>query len=275
MRRKAFRGRILALTAAALATLTLAQPTGAADDNLTAALVRLLVDPRVPYIPGENEPRNPFPRTTIAGRMQSANNLKQIALAMHNFHDANNGFPAAAILDAKGKPLLSWRVAILPYIEEDNLYRQFKLDEPWDSAHNKKLLPLMPRTYAPPIRGKPLVENATYYQVFTGPDTVFDLKQAQGNGALTLGMRLTNITDGTSNTAMVVEAAEPVLWTKPDDVEFDLKKPVPVLGGLFKAGYHVALCDGSVRFVSRTKIKPDTLRAIVTPSGGEVIGNDF
>src|SRR3954467_15200883 len=125
MSRKAFRLRILTmLTAVTLAVLARPQPAGAADDRLTTFLVRMLVDPRVPYIPGENEPRNPFPRTTIAGRMQSANNLKQIGVAMHSFHDANNGFPAAAILDAKGKPLLSWRVAILPYIEEENLYRQ-------------------------------------------------------------------------------------------------------------------------------------------------------
>src|SRR5262249_54155708 len=80
-----------------------------------------------------------------AGNAQGQNNLKQIALAMHNYNDAYNGkLPAHAIYSKDGKkPLLSWRVAILPFIEQDNLYQQFHLDEPWDSEHNKKLIPML------------------------------------------------------------------------------------------------------------------------------------
>src|SRR5262249_37760861 len=81
-----------------------------------------------------------------AARAQDANNLKQMALAFHNYQDAYKFFPAA-ICDKAGKPFLSRRAAILPSIEKDHLSRQFKLDEPWDSAHNKKLLPLMPKVY--------------------------------------------------------------------------------------------------------------------------------
>src|SRR5262249_30142494 len=82
-----------------------------------------------------------------ASRTRSANNLKQIGLAMHNYHDVNGAFPPAAVCDKTGKPMLSWRVLILPYIEQDALYKEFKLDEPWDSEHNKKLLAKMPKVY--------------------------------------------------------------------------------------------------------------------------------
>jgi len=90
-----------------------------------------------------------------AGRGQSNNNLKQIAIAFHQYHDTYKSLPLHAIYSKDGKtPLLSWRVAILPFIEQDALYKQFKLDEPWDSEHNKKLIPLMPRIYMPVGLGK-------------------------------------------------------------------------------------------------------------------------
>ena len=83
-----------------------------------------------------------------AVQMQIANNLKQVGLAMHNHPKADGRFPAPAIQGPDGKPLLSWRVAILPYLEENELYLSFKLDEPWDSPHNKPLLERMPYLYA-------------------------------------------------------------------------------------------------------------------------------
>jgi len=186
----------------------------------------------------------------------SANYLKQIGLAMHGYHDERKSLPAAAIYDKDGKALLSWRVAILPYLldEEDRaLYKEFKLDEPWDSDHNKKLLAKMPRVFASPTaKGK---QNKTYYQVITGPNTVF-----AGNK----GMKLAQIANGTSNTILAVEAGAAVPWTKPADVVYDAKKPLPKLGGVSKAGFHILLCDGSVR-----QLRPDfdaqTFRDSITP----------
>ena len=102
-----------------------------------------------------------------ARRAQCTNNLKQIALAYHNFHAANNAFPAPAITDKDGKPLLSWRVAILPYVEQQELYNKFKLDEPWDSPHNKALIKEMPTVYLCPSRKNP-EEGTTTYRVFVG-----------------------------------------------------------------------------------------------------------
>src|SRR5262245_60529094 len=165
--------------------------------------------------PDDPEPPSLWPKTVPAHRARSSNNLKQIAIAFHSFHDVHGAFPASAITDKNGKALLSWRVALLPYLEEDNLYKEFKLDEPWDSKHNKKLLEKMPQVYAPTITGKPAKPYTTFYQVFTGPGTMFDPKRTRGTGIGTLGSRLADVTDGLSYTVLATEAAEPVLWTKP------------------------------------------------------------
>ena len=109
-----------------------------------------------------------------AARATSQNNLKQLAIAVHNYASTyQNRLPSAAIYSKDGKPLLSWRVTLLPYVEEDALYKEFKLDEPWDSEHNKKLLARMPKVYAPPVPGKTKVPYGTFYQAFTGPNTLF------------------------------------------------------------------------------------------------------
>ena len=203
-----------------------------------------------------------------AGRMTSANNLKQIALAMHNYESTHGHFPTHAIYSKEGKPLLSWRVAILPFVEEDALYKQFKLDEPWDSPNNKKLLARMPKVYAPPEGRTTKEPYMTYYQVFTGPSAFFGGPK---------GQRLSQIRDGSSNTLLTVEAGEPVLWTKPEDVVVDPKKPLPKLGGLFPElpTFNVGFADGSVRALNR-QIKEYILRALISPRGGEMINpNDF
>src|SRR5262249_31836202 len=152
----------------------------------------------------------------------------------------------------------------LPFIEQEALYKKFKLDEPWDSPHNKKLIPLMPKIYAPPMVGKPAKAGHTYYQVFTGKDTPF-VHGARGPG-------ITSFPDGLSNTALVVEAGELVPWTKPEDVVYDPKKPIPRLGGLFKEGFHVLLADGSIRVIGR-KAKERGLRLLITPADGMVIND--
>ncbi len=195
-----------------------------------------------------------------ANRAISVNNLKQIGLAFHNYHDQGKAFPAHAIYSKDGKtPLLSWRVAILPYIEQDGLYKQFKLDEPWDSDHNKKLIARMPAIYELP--GAKKEPGMTYYQVITGDGTLF---------VGTKQMTLADITDGTSNTLLATEGKVPVTWTRPDDLQMPKDKDkVPAIGGHFQNGTNVLMCDGAVRFVPRT-IAPAKLRALITPSGGEV-----
>jgi hypothetical protein len=210
-------------------------------------------------------------------RKQSANNLRQIGVAVHNYLNAYGTLPPQAICDRDGKPLLSWRVAILPYLGEDDLYNQLRKDEPWDSSHNLKLLARMPKQFAP-VAGKTKEPHTTFYQGFIGPGnpaeaTIWENRQAPGGGT-TRGIRLLEIRDGTSNTLLVVEAGEPVPWTKPADLPYDPKKPLPKLGGQFADGFHAVFGDGFVRFIPR-KTPEATLRALITRSGGEAVPFDF
>jgi uncharacterized protein (TIGR03067 family) len=194
-------------------------------------------------------------------RSASANNLKLIGLAMHNYHDANRSFPPAAICGKDGKPLLSWRVALLPYLEQGALYKQFKLNEPWDSPHNKALLDKMPKVYAPVNDSEGV---STFYRVFTGPGTVFEGPR---------GVRLAAIRDGSSNTILVVEAGQSVPWTKPDELPYEAGKPLPKLGGLYSGGFNILMADGTVRVVRRD-FDAATLRLAITRADGQMVDLD-
>ena len=195
-----------------------------------------------------------------AQRTNSMNNLKQIALAMHNYNSTYNDFPAAAICDKKtGKPLLSWRVTILPYIEEEALYKQFKMDEPWDSEHNLKLAKNMPKVYFHPKANKP-GDNKTHYRLFYGKGAAFELNKPT---------QIINITDGLSNTIMAVEAEESVVWTNPNDLAFDPTKALPKMlsiDGKFSAAY----CDGSVR-TFKMPIDQEILKLLIQKNDGKPI----
>ena len=193
-----------------------------------------------------------------AAQQRTLNNLRQIGIAMHNYHALYNGLPASTICDKKGKALLSWRVAILPYVEQDALYKQFHLDEPWDSEHNKKLIAKMPKIYQIDDKKN---DGTTHYCVFTGNGAVFDPIQPQ---------KLIEIADGTSNTLMVATAARSIPWTKPEDLEFDPTKPVAKLL-LFKDGTTpVAFCDGSARFLN-IKLADKTWNCLIQKNDGMVI----
>lgn len=197
-----------------------------------------------------------------ATRAQHANQLKQIGLAMHMYHDVHRRLPAHASYSEEGKPLLSWRVHLLPYLDQNDLYKQFRLDQPWDSAHNKKLIKKMPGVYKDPR--VPVKEaGRTTFVVPTGKKLVFGDKE---------GLPFQKITDGTSSTILVLEsdASSAVVWTKPDDLAFD---PADPLKGLFfdgKGTVAVLIADGSVQWLKDAEAKK-SLPAYVTPAGGEVI----
>jgi hypothetical protein len=193
-----------------------------------------------------------------------SNNLKQIALALHNYHDANRTLPPAGISDAAGKPLLSWRVAILPYIEQQALYQQFDLTQPWDHPTNKALIAKIPAIYL--IPGVDAREGHTHLRVLVGPGTMFEPRMGPGGRAV--GNHLARIPDGTANTFMVLEAAESTVWTRPDDLPLDPKGPLPKLG-TSPDGFHAAMGDGSVRFV-RSTTSSDIWRVYLTGNNGIV-----
>ena len=201
------------------------------------------------------------PEGPPAERTRSANNLKQLLIALHNYHDVNGHFPTD-VRDKDGKPLLSWRVHLLPYIEADNLYKQFKMDEAWDGEHNKKLIAQMPKTYRSPRQAAALKDRTTYLAPL-GKGLMWDEPK---------GLKITQITDGTSNTIALVEADDDraVTWSKPEDITIDPKSPVSGLLGHYVDGFQAAMADGSVRFFKKG-IDPVMLWALFTRSGGEVV----
>jgi hypothetical protein len=196
-------------------------------------------------------------------QLKQSKNMKLIVLAMHNYLDANNTFPQD-VTDANGKPILSWRVQLLPYLEKDEVYKKFSLDEPWDSATNKKLIEAIPDVYAP-VRVKVKNKGETFYQGFVGNGALFEPGQRVG---------IAGITDGTSNTIAVVEAGEPVFWTKPGDLPFDPNAGLPKLGGQFDGDFYVGLCDGSVQFAYGTGMNADEFKKLITRAGGEIADAD-
>jgi hypothetical protein len=234
---------------------------------------------------GEPE-RQSFPLFADPKR-QSIENLKRIAEAMKKYaKDHYDLLPAAAHMDQdirikqfqgltwpaselarqggnyqlKGRtvPLFSWRVALLPYLGQGELAKEFKMDETWDSPHNQTLLARMPAVYAAP--GTKGETGLTYYQVFVGQDTPF-------NGMEPPRFPV-KFMDGTFSTFLIVEAGDAVPWIKPEDVPYDPRKPLPKLGGLFADGFHTAMADGHIRFVPRDA--PEKLiRAAITPAGVE------
>ena len=201
------------------------------------------------------------------GGDESKNNLKQIALAFHNYHDASKKFPPAASTDQDGKALLSWRVHLLPYLDQAPLYKQFHLDEPWDSEHNKTLIERIPSVFVSPAHRDLAKEGKTVYLVPTGKGTMFDGKE---------GYSFRDIRDGESHTILAVEAHRDaaVIWTKPAELAVDFKDPWKNLKSAFGGGFHAALCDGSVRHF-KDDLKADVLAAFFTRAGEERISADL
>ena len=199
--------------------------------------------------------------------VHSAMNLKRIAWAIHAFLEANNqNFPAAAIIGPGGTPLLSWRVAILPYLGENEKarYGEFKLSEPWDSPHNKALLPKMPKVYSPSVANDgEKNQYVTHYLAIVGGGALFERDQM---------VNINSVTAGTSNTLMIAEAATGVPWTKPEDLAFTgaRRSLLPELGGQFKEGFMGVRADGSPRLFKKS-LDPTVLVNMITRGGFDVV----
>lgn len=193
-------------------------------------------------------------------------NLSQIKLAISNYADANGHFPANAIYSNTGEPLLSWRVAILPYLGYEELFNKFNLNEPWYSPHNLLLISKMPQVYRVPNRCGEYentgANNMTPYLVFTGINTAFQ-------GQVGIGIQI--ITDGTNNTVMVVQASKKVPWTKPEDIEMSNQEELIDLLTNRLGGFYAAFFDGTIQFLT---IDPESnginiLEALLSPAGND------
>lgn len=214
--------------------------------------------------PAASSDEVPFERTELLKYTQSRNHLKQMVLAFHNYHDVYNQFPGYRPIGNVHQGL-SWRVQILPFIEQSQLYNQFHLDEPWDSEHNKTLIDKMPDIYRPP--GIKLKTGMTTYVGVAGMDSLF---QADGM------RRFPDITDGTTNTAMLIDASadNAVIWTKPDDVPQDPAKIVAALQSRFQLATPVAFADGSVHSIDKG-ISEETASLLFNIHDGETLDQSY
>jgi hypothetical protein len=217
-----------------------------------------------------------------ADTLEAQENLKQIGVAIHNYDAANLRFPNDIYgLGPKKagvptpKPLLSWRVQILPYIGHDALYKKFKLDEPWDSPTNKPLIDRMPDVYGDPAAQLASGPGKTFFRGFCHDGAVFEKPKVPGqpNPIHLAGLRAA---DGLAITVMVVESAEAIEWTRPDELDWSPGKPRPKFGGADPTReFFLALtADATVNRVRMT-VSDKTLRDLLHRSDGMVIGPDW
>jgi Protein of unknown function (DUF1559) len=187
---------------------------------------------------------------------RTKHNLHELSLALHTYHDTNNHFPTAVVMGPDGKTPHSWRVELLPYLNLKRLYNQYRIDEPWDSPHNKLILRNMPDVFRSP-HDDPKSTNSGYY-VFVGPGTVFEPNKE---------IRIGDVVDGTSNTLMIIEAKQGIPWTKPEDIPFNPKKPAPEFKPFVAGEAPFALVDGSVRWLDLKKHKTQLNSLIIRNTG--------
>ena len=199
-----------------------------------------------------------------ARQAQSANELRQVGLGFHNLHDANRKFPMVGT-DPETVAGLSWRVQMLPYLEEGALYGQFDLESGWESETNRPLAARRPATYAPPM--VPVGPEGTSILAVTGePDG--EIQYGISGGA-----KFSDITDGTSNTAMAVLSDGMVMsqpWTSGNDLVVNPSDPSR---GLFRnatGNYTILMADGSVIQVDAS-IDPQTLLHVMQRNDGNVV----
>ena len=207
-----------------------------------------------------------------ARRSMCTNNLKQIGLAIHNYHDTYTCLPAAVLTDEDGQPMRSWRVAILPFVEQAPLYDQYDFSEPWNGPNNSALQGASVPAYRCPSDGDPTATETSYVMI-VGKGTI--------GGEPNERVRIADIRDGTSNTIMAIEVgASRIHWMEPRDVTVEeavtfLTDPAASpFEQVHVGGANVLLADGSVRFVSEST-DPETLRALLTRDDGQAISPNF
>jgi prepilin-type processing-associated H-X9-DG protein len=214
-------------------------------------------------VPATSTPRE------VAYRMSCSNNLKQIAIALHNYHDTYKALPAQSITDGKGRPMHSWRISILPFLEHSPRYDRYDFSQPWDSPYNRGVCRDPIPDYRCPSSDIDDDSNLTNYFVVYGDGTMF---------APDRWTRFSDVTDGLSNTIMVVECdseAMRVEWAEPRDIPFDrmsyrLNPPDGLgLSSEHDNGVQVAMGDGSVRFLSDGTVAETTLRYSLIRNDGK------
>jgi hypothetical protein len=203
-------------------------------------------------------------RAPEAGRRsQCKSNLKMIGLALHNYHEDYDAFPPAYTVDAQGKPLHSWRTLILPYLDQRPLYEKIDLSKPWNAPENSEAFQTRVAIYSCPSTNLP--RNHTTYLASAGPSACFHDSESR---------RFSDITDGASNTLMVIEVPldRSVPWMSPQDADEQLILSIGAKSKLgHEGGIQAALCDGAVRFINHS-LPIETRRALISIAGGDKVG---
>jgi len=205
-------------------------------------------------------------------RIKLLNRFRQIAIAMHNFESAYLGFPVAYSVSGAGqggepKPLLSWRVHILPYLDQQDLYRQFHLDEAWDSEHNKALVEKMPDVF---VVDPNTPNGKTTIVGIGGKHGIIGPPKSKPRGLIGTGFG--SISDGSSNTILLIDAGadQAVEWTKPTEFEPTAENLKNIIGK--KRGF--AMGDASTGYL-KDSVTMETLQELLTMDGGEVVADGW
>ncbi len=205
-------------------------------------------------------------------RPQCSNNLKQIGLAMHNYHDTYRCLPAAVLTDEDGQPMRSWRVAILPFVEQAPLYDRYDFSQPWDGPNNRMLHGISIATYRCPNDAGAMPTDTSYVMI-VGPGTI--------GGEPNETVRFADVKDGTSNTIMAIEVgASGIHWMEPRDltveeaVTFLTNPAASPFQQAHPGGANVLFADGSVRFLPEST-DPAIVRALLVRNDGQAIFPDF
>lgn len=210
--------------------------------------------------------------TTKRKRSPCHNNVLQLGIALFNYDTSYGSLPPAFLADDDGKPMHSWRVLVLPFLDQNDLYKQYNFDEPWDGPNNRKLETKMPALFACPDDSA-RKNLRTSYVVVVGQQTPFQGRHSRS---------VTRIPDGSSNTILVAEMADSgIHWMEPRDLEFEkMSYEIGVRSSLgirsshgraSSKGARTIFCDGSSRYLSQ--IKPDIVKALLTADGGEMIAD--
>jgi hypothetical protein len=216
-----------------------------------------------------NLPQISLKRMARQAQRKQTTRIQRLALACLNFEVKHQRFPATANRDGDKKPLLSWRVHLLPQLGYLDLYQQFRLEEPWDSEHNQTLISKMPAVYCH-RDGKPS-DGKTIYLGIAGADGVLGHPQKTAIGA----NGLWNVVDGSSNTLLVVgvEPTSSVTWTRPVDFNTaDGGEKVIEDTDENNSGTPIGFCDGSTFIVD--DLNADQWEAIMNINGGEPIDRE-
>ena len=226
---------------------------------------------------------NPTPSAArrAAPRAECKNNLKQIGLALHNYHDVYSLYPMATYSSEGRTPERSWRVTVLPFLQQESLYQEYDQHVTWDAAPNVALQKTVVPAYDCLGRPAKFDDQGRFlaaYSAVTGTGALFENNKFRSAAT---------IADGVSNTLMIVETCgAPVVWTQPRDINIDTNaigvnlpgairhQSAGTLSSYHSGGANAVLADGSVRFFSQNT-SPDILKALLTRDGNEPLPKEW